>query len=74
MWNFLQPPVTSSLLGRNILLSTLFSNTLNLCSSLYVRDQVPHSYKTTDKITVSYILIFEFLDSRREDKRFWTAW
>jgi hypothetical protein len=33
----LQPPVTSSLLGPNILLSTLFSNTLNLCSSLNVR-------------------------------------
>jgi hypothetical protein len=26
---FLQPPVTSSLLGPNILLSTLFSNTIN---------------------------------------------
>jgi hypothetical protein len=29
-----------SLLGPNILLSTLFSNTLSLCSSLSVRDQV----------------------------------
>jgi hypothetical protein len=38
--SFLQPPVTSSLLGPNILLSTLFSNTLNLCPSLNVRDQV----------------------------------
>jgi hypothetical protein len=28
------PPVTSSLFGPNILLSTLFSNTLSLCSSL----------------------------------------
>jgi len=27
-------------LGPNILLSTLFSNTLNLCSSLTVKDQV----------------------------------
>jgi hypothetical protein len=36
--SFVQPPVTSSLLGPNILLSTLFSNTLNLCSSLDVRD------------------------------------
>jgi hypothetical protein len=33
-------PVTSSLLGPNILLRTLFSNTLSLCSSLSVRDQV----------------------------------
>jgi hypothetical protein len=37
--NFLQPPVTSSLSGPNDLLSTLFSNTLNLWSSLYVTDQ-----------------------------------
>jgi hypothetical protein len=28
--SFLQPPVTSSLFGRNVLLSTLFSNTLKL--------------------------------------------
>jgi hypothetical protein len=33
-------PVTSSLLGPNIPLSTLFSNTLSLCSSLSVTDQV----------------------------------
>ncbi|KAJ4429889.1 hypothetical protein ANN_22093 [Periplaneta americana] len=32
--NFLHSPVTSSLLAPNIFLSTLFSNTLNLCSSL----------------------------------------
>jgi hypothetical protein len=36
----LQPPTTSFLLGANILHSTLFSDTLNLCSSLSVRDQV----------------------------------
>jgi hypothetical protein len=47
--SFLQPPVTSSLLGPNIL-STLFSNTINLCSSLNVRDKVSHPYKTTGKI------------------------
>jgi hypothetical protein len=36
--SFLQPPVTSSLLVPNILLSALFSNTLNLCSFLNVTD------------------------------------
>jgi hypothetical protein len=55
--SLVQPPATSSLLGPNIL---LFSNTLNLCSSLSVRDQVSHPYKTTGKIIVSYILIFMF--------------
>jgi hypothetical protein len=50
--SFLQPPVTSSILGPNILLSTLFSNTLNLCSSVNVRDQVSHPYKTTERESV----------------------
>jgi hypothetical protein len=35
--SFLQPTVTSSLFGPNILLKTLFSNTLSLCSSLNIR-------------------------------------
>jgi hypothetical protein len=70
---FLQPPVTSSLFGPNILLSTLFSNTLSLCSSLKVRHQVSHPCRTTGKIIVLYALIFMFLDSRREDIRFWTS-
>jgi hypothetical protein len=43
--NFLHSPVTSALLGPNILLRTLFSNTLRICSSLSVRDQVSHPYK-----------------------------
>jgi hypothetical protein len=47
--SFLEPPVTSSLL------STLFSNTPNLCSSLNVRDQVSRPYKTTGKIIVLYM-------------------
>jgi hypothetical protein len=39
--SFLQPPVTSSLFDQNIL-NTLFSNTLSLCSTLNVRNQVSH--------------------------------
>ena len=42
--NFLHSPVTSSLLGPNTLLNTLFSNTLSLCSSLNVSDQVLYPY------------------------------
>jgi hypothetical protein len=34
---FLQPPITSSLLVPNILLTTLFSNVVHLCSSLNVK-------------------------------------
>ena len=66
--------VISSSLGPDILLSTLFSNTLSLRSSLSVMDQVSHPYKTTGKITVLYIFIFKFLVSKLEDSRFCTEW
>jgi len=48
--SLLQPLATSFLVGPNILLSTLFSNALNLFSSLIVRDPVLYPYKTTDRI------------------------
>jgi hypothetical protein len=47
--NFLHSPVTPS---PNIPLSTLFLNTLSLCSSLRVGDQVSHPYKKTCRIMV----------------------
>jgi hypothetical protein len=50
--------VTLSLLGPYILLSTLLSNTLSLRSSLNVRDQILHPYKTTGKIIAVNIFIF----------------
>jgi TctA family transporter len=37
---FVQPPVTSFFFGPYIYLNTLLSNTLNLCSSLNMRDQI----------------------------------
>jgi hypothetical protein len=40
-------PLSRHLFGPNIILSTLFSNTLSLYSSLNVRDQVSHPYRTT---------------------------
>jgi hypothetical protein len=44
LWSFLHSPVTSSLLGPNILLNTRFSNTLSLRSPLNVSDQVSRPY------------------------------
>jgi len=43
-------PVTSSLLGPNVYLSTLFLNNLTLCSSLSVRDQVSYSTREEERI------------------------
>jgi hypothetical protein len=74
LFSFLQPHVTSSLFCANILFSTLSSNTLCLHSSLNVTDKISHPHRTTGKIIVLYILTFMFLDSRQEDKRFWTEW
>ena len=45
--SLLHSPVTSSVLGPNILLNTIFSDTLSFLSSLNVSDQASHPYKTT---------------------------
>jgi hypothetical protein len=68
--SFLQPPITSSLSYPNVLLTTMFSDTQNLCPSLNVRHQAARPYKTTGATKVFYILIFTFLHSTREDVRF----
>jgi hypothetical protein len=53
--SFFHSFVISSLLGLNILLSTLLSKTHSLRSSLSVSDQVSHPHKITGKIIVLYI-------------------
>jgi len=68
---FVQPLISSSLFGPNIL-SILFSYTLNLCSSLRRRNQVSHPLKTKCKIIVLCSLICKFLERRWKGKRFST--
>jgi hypothetical protein len=36
--------------------------------------QLQHPYKTAGKIMALYVVIFIFLDSKLEDKRFCTKW
>jgi hypothetical protein len=57
-------------LGSRYSSQHLSSNTLSLCPSFNVRDEISHPYKTTAKMIVLHILLFTFLDSRREDERF----
>ena len=60
--SFLHSPATSSLLGSNNLLNTLFSENLSLSSSHNVSDQVSHPYKKMSKIIILYIhTMFEVL-------------
>ena len=69
----LHSPFTSSLLGSNIILNTLFSNNLIIRSFLNFSDQVSHPYKTTRKIVFLNILIFKSLDRKLEEKLFCTV-
>jgi len=59
--NLLHSPVTSSLLGPNILLNTMFSITLNIFSSHNINDQISYPYKTASKVIFLYILIFKIV-------------
>ena len=71
---FSTPPVTSFLLDPNILLNTLFLNTISLRSSLNFKYKFLHPNKTTCKIIVQCNLIFIFLNRKLEDKRLCTEW
>jgi hypothetical protein len=53
--SFLQPPVTSFLFGPNILLKHPQSMFLP-----YVREQVSHPYRTTDKISFAHFNVYVF--------------
>ena len=67
--SLLHYPVTSSFLGPNISLSTLFSNILNLCCSLNLRDQVSYPYKIRQNYSSVYLDLYIF-GCQLKDKRF----
>jgi len=66
---FPTPPITTSITGQIIFLSTLFPNTLSLCSLLTVGDHISHPYRTKGKIIIFYILTIIILDFKLEDKK-----
>ena len=70
--SLLHSPVSSSLSGPHVLLSTLFSNTPSLRSSLSVSDHVSHPYKTSGNVTVLVVFILIFSDRKLKNKKFCT--
>jgi hypothetical protein len=55
LWSFLHSPVTSSHLGPRVVLSTLFSKILILCSALSVREKFhTHAWKMYCGFSVLY--------------------
>jgi hypothetical protein len=58
--NFLHSPITSSLFGPNILLSTLFSNTLSMLVATYqiILHHMPEDcdFNTAVRTSISHIL------------------
>jgi hypothetical protein len=72
--SFLHYPLTSSLLEPNILLSALFSNTIQ--NTLRPQCERP-SFTPIQKNRQHYCSVYlnlKFLDSKLEDKRFFTEW
>jgi hypothetical protein len=55
-------------LGPNILLSTLFSKTLSLHSSLNVSDQLSQPYKTTGKIIHPNHMANKLIEEEEEEE------
>jgi hypothetical protein len=70
LFSFLQPHIISTFMSLNVLHNTLISNVSSLGSSLNVREQVSHPYKTKGKI----IILCTYLDSWREEESFLAEW
>jgi hypothetical protein len=71
--NSIHSPVTSSLSVPNILLSTLFSNTVNVDSSIGLSDQVLHPCRHGQRYIFIYF-IFIYCYKKRGDKTPCAGW
>ena len=71
--NFHHSPPISSNLDPNVLLKTLFSNTLNLCFSLKVTEQVSQPYNTTSNIIIIRVFFPEVLHYKRRNQGCYSA-
>ena len=69
--SFIHSPFTSPVLDTNNITNAIFSNTLSLHSYLNIRDHISHTYTTTGKFIVLYILI---LNENLEAIRFCIEW
>jgi hypothetical protein len=65
---FFQPPITSSPCGPNFLLSNLLQTLSVYVPPLMSETKFRIHAEPQAKLIVSYILIFMFVDSRREDE------
>jgi hypothetical protein len=68
--NCLYPRVTSSLLGQNTFINTLFSNHTACVLSAPLRDRFSHPREKCGQITLPCMLILILLHRKQEDKRF----
>jgi hypothetical protein len=68
LWNFLHSPVTSPLLGPSILLRTLSSNTLSLCSTVMWETKFHAHTKQLLELWFCELWILRFRQSLRHTK------